>query len=155
MPASSTVPAIGDEANFPPLPPAASSPKAPAELSAEAKTLQLLQQLADQQIASEKRIQLILEQQQLAQSATDARIALLEKENALLKENSEPPIGDDFTLDLDNFLHCVDYKDRIAAGLNIHPPVTASVRPQLFDLHSDKTFAALTASGKHKAALEE
>jgi hypothetical protein len=162
MPVSPKVPAIGDEANFPPLPPASPSP-APAELSAEAK---LIQQLADQQTASEKRIQLMLEQHQLAQAATleqhqvlqaatESRITQLEKINAKLQEHIDSPTEEDISSDAGNFLNCNDYKDRIAAGLDVFPPVTSSVRPQLFDLHQDKTFAAITSSGKHKAALEE
>jgi hypothetical protein len=151
MPASPKVPAIGDEANFPPLPPASPSP-APAELSAEAK---LLQQIADQQIASEKRIQLIIDQHQLQQTVLEARLTVLEKENVLLKENIDSPTGEDIGSDLQNFVNCAEYKDRIAPGLDVNPPVTSSVRPQLFDLHQDKTFAAITSSGKHKAALEE
>jgi hypothetical protein len=82
MPTSPKVPAIGDEADFPPLPPASPSP-APAELSAEAK---LLVQIAEQQIASEKRIELILEQHKLQQTVLESRLTLLERENVILKE---------------------------------------------------------------------
>jgi len=150
MPTSPKVPAIGDEADFPPLPPASPSP-APAELSAEAK---LLAQIAAQQIASDKRIELILEQNKLQQALLESRLTLLEKENLLLKETIAP-IGEDIANDLENFVNCAEFKDRIAPGLDVHPPVTSSVRPQLFDLHQDKTFAAITSSGKHKVALEE
>jgi hypothetical protein len=149
MPTSPKVPAIGDEADFPPLPPASLSP-APTELSAEAK---LLAQIAAQQIAFEKRIELILEQNKLQQTLLESRVTLLEKENVLLKETiASPPIGEDIGNDLENFVNCAEFKDRIAPGRDVHPPITSSVCPQLFDLHQDKTFAAITSSGKHNAA---
>jgi hypothetical protein len=148
MPTSPKVPAIGDEADFPPLPPASLSP-APTELSAEAK---LLAQIAAQQIAFEKRIELILEQNKLQQTLLESRLTLLEKENVLLKETIASPIGEDIGNDLENFVNCAEFKDRIAPGRDVHPPITSSVCPQLFDLHQDKTFAAITSSGKHNAA---
>jgi hypothetical protein len=73
----------------------------------------------------------------------------------LLKETTASPIGEDIGNDLENFVNCAEFKDRIAPGLDVHPPVTSGVLPQLFDLHQDKTFAAIKSSGKHKAALEE
>jgi hypothetical protein len=88
MPASSKVLAVGDEKDFPPLPPASPSPIAPAELSADATTLQLVKQLADQQIASETRIHLMLAQHQLVQTATETRIKQLEKDVAESKRNA-------------------------------------------------------------------
>ena len=113
MPTSPKVPAIGDEADFPPLPPASPSP-APAELSAEAK---LLAQIAAQQIASDKRIELILEQNKLQQALLESRLTLLEKENLLLKETIAP-IGEDIANDLENFVKRIAPSSKIALHLD-------------------------------------
>jgi hypothetical protein len=114
----------------------------------------VLRQIADHQIASEKRIQVILEQHQLQQTVLESRLTLVEREHVILKETIASPIGEDIGKNLD-FVNCAEFKYRIAPRLDVRPPVTSSARPQLFELHQAKMFAAITSSGKHKAALEE
>jgi hypothetical protein len=92
----------------------------------------LLEQIAAQQIASKTRIELIVEQHKLQQTVLESRLTLLNKENVLLKETTASPIGEDNCNDLENFVNCAEFKDRIAHDLDDHPPVTSSVRPQFF-----------------------
>jgi hypothetical protein len=64
----------------------------------------------------------------------ESRLTLLERENVIFEETIASPIGEDIGNDLD-FVNCAEFKDRIAPRLDVHPPVTSSTRPQLFELH--------------------
>ena len=125
---------------------------APAELSQEAQNFLLLKQISEQQAV----FQLMISQTQVTQINYDKRLAQLELENVALKEKLvSSPTVDDLAADWENYLHCGEYSARIAPGISVHPPSNETERPHLFDLHVDKTFSALQATGKHKAALEE
>ena len=159
-----------DEATaWPPLPSASPpKPQLGAKLTQEEINEQLRQTISDQAVhfsAKTAGFQRMLEQQALIHNKnTDAvnnRIAQLERENYQLK-NNDSPIGDvqgsttsANAYDWENYLRCANFHDNIAPGTLVHPPANETNKPHLFSLHADQTVAALTNTGKHKAAIEE
>jgi hypothetical protein len=94
-------------------------------------------------------------QLQVTISSQASEIKSLSEELKTLKasEDSTEPL-DERDADAEIFLDCRDYFDDIEAGFSTYPPRSETIRPHLFELHTDRTYSLLVST-KRKAALEE